>query len=82
IVEVIGEGMVVVGITFENGNVEQRASFYNGNHHVADVQFENVKNAGWYQYDGLGKTYRARAMHMGSSRPPHKTGYAMDFAIY
>ncbi|CAG8795633.1 19961_t:CDS:2, partial [Racocetra fulgida] len=24
IVEVIGEGMVVVGITFENGNVEQR----------------------------------------------------------
>ncbi|CAG8519967.1 43748_t:CDS:2, partial [Gigaspora margarita] len=58
------------------------ASFCDGSHHVADVRFENVKNAGWYQYDGLGKTYHARAIYIGSSRPSHKDGYAMDFAIY
>ncbi|RIB13245.1 hypothetical protein C2G38_2198395 [Gigaspora rosea] len=57
-------------------------SFCNSNHHVADVRFENVKNAEWYQYDGLGKTYCTRAMYIGSSRPSHKDGYAMDFAIY
>ncbi|CAG8854731.1 6873_t:CDS:2, partial [Gigaspora margarita] len=71
----------------EDVHIKQRyhlmgASFCDGNHHVADVRFENVKNAGWYQYDGLGKTYRARAMFIENSRPPHKNGYAMDFAIY
>ncbi|RIB20034.1 hypothetical protein C2G38_2180343 [Gigaspora rosea] len=33
-------------------------SFCDGNHHIADVRFENVKNKGWYQYDGMGKSYR------------------------
>ncbi|CAG8712719.1 46447_t:CDS:2 [Gigaspora margarita] len=59
-----------------------RASFCDGNYHVANVHFENVKNVGWYQYDSLGKTYRARAMYIGSSCPSHKNSYAMDFAIY
>ena len=57
-------------------------SFCNNIHHIADVYFENVKNVGWYQYDGLGKTYRARAMYIGSSRPPLKNGYTMNFVIY
>ncbi|RIB13746.1 hypothetical protein C2G38_2196937 [Gigaspora rosea] len=71
----------------EDVHIKQRyrfigASFCDSNHHIADVRFENVKNAGWYQYDSLGKTYRARAMFIGNSRPPCKNGYAMDFAIY
>ncbi|CAG8786211.1 4852_t:CDS:2, partial [Gigaspora rosea] len=54
-------------------------SFCNSNHHVADIHFENIKNSGWYQYDRMGKTYRARAMHIGNARPPHRNGYVMDF---
>ncbi|CAG8577327.1 504_t:CDS:2, partial [Gigaspora rosea] len=54
-------------------------SFCNSNHHVADIHFENIKNSGWYQYDGIGKTYRARAMHIGNARPPHRDGYVMNF---
>ncbi|RIB00060.1 hypothetical protein C2G38_2235799, partial [Gigaspora rosea] len=57
-------------------------SFCNSNHHVADIHFENIKNSGWYQYDGIGKTYRARAMHIGNARPPHRDGYVMNFVIY
>ncbi|CAG8645349.1 788_t:CDS:2, partial [Gigaspora rosea] len=54
-------------------------SFCDGNHHIADVRFENVKNKGWYQYDGMGKSYRVRAMYIGSSRPPHIDNYNMDY---
>ncbi|CAG8444280.1 15873_t:CDS:2 [Gigaspora rosea] len=57
-------------------------SFCNGNHYIADVRFENIKDSGWYHYDGLGKTYRARAMYIGNARPPRKDGYAMDLVIY
>ncbi|CAG8442984.1 17291_t:CDS:2, partial [Cetraspora pellucida] len=76
-----------INFSSENAYIKQRyrlmgASFCDDNHHVADVRFENIKNAGWYQYDGLGKTYCARAMYIGSSRPSHKNDYAMDFAIY
>ncbi|CAG8761229.1 836_t:CDS:2, partial [Gigaspora rosea] len=40
----------------EDVHIKQRyylmgASFCNSNYHIADVRFENVKNAGWYQYD-------------------------------
>ncbi|CAG8815452.1 16998_t:CDS:2, partial [Gigaspora rosea] len=68
----------------DNIHIKQRyrltgVSFRNGNHHIADVRFENIKNSGWYQYGELGKTYHARAMYIGSARPPHKDGYAMDF---
>ncbi|RIB19797.1 hypothetical protein C2G38_2180904 [Gigaspora rosea] len=68
-------------------NIKQRyrltgVSFCDGNHHIADVRLENVKNIGWYQYDGLEKTYRSRAIYIGSSRPTHKNNYAMDYVIY
>ncbi|KAG9302663.1 hypothetical protein G9A89_007367 [Geosiphon pyriformis] len=73
-------------INFPKGNqiTKQRyrlmgVSFCNDIHHIADVRFENVKNSGWYQYDGLQKTYKVRAMAIGSSRPPPKSGYTMDF---
>ncbi|KAG9302426.1 hypothetical protein G9A89_011476 [Geosiphon pyriformis] len=76
-------------INFPKGNqiTKQRyrlmgVSFCNDIHHIADVRFENVKNSGWYQYDGLQKTYKARAMAIGSSRPPPKSGYTMAFVIY
>ncbi|RIB13420.1 hypothetical protein C2G38_2040996 [Gigaspora rosea] len=58
------------------------ASFCNSNYHIADVRFENVKNAGWYQYDSLKKSYCARAMFIGNSCLSHKNGYTIDFAIY
>ncbi|CAG8626133.1 7646_t:CDS:2, partial [Ambispora gerdemannii] len=57
-------------------------SYCNGSHHVADIYFEKTKNVGWYQYDGLEKTYHARAMYIGHSRSPLKNGYTMDFVIY
>jgi hypothetical protein len=57
-------------------------SFCNNSHHIADIRFDNVENAGWYQYNGLGKSYRERAMFIGSSRPPLKDGYMMDFVVY
>ena len=57
-------------------------SFCDGNHHIADIRLENVKNIGWYQYDGLGKTYCSRAMYIGSSCPPYKNNYAMDYILY
>ncbi|KAF0411274.1 hypothetical protein F8M41_008209 [Gigaspora margarita] len=69
----------------ETGNVKYRltgVSFCDGNHHIADVHFENVKNKEWYQYDGMGKSYRARAMYIGCSCPPHKDNYNMDYVIY
>ncbi|RIB27572.1 hypothetical protein C2G38_2160191 [Gigaspora rosea] len=71
----------------EDVNIRQRyhlmgVSFCDGNHHIADVRHENVKNIGWFQYDGLGKTYRLRAMYIGCSRPTHKNSYAMDYVIY
>ncbi|KAG9286282.1 hypothetical protein G9A89_014268 [Geosiphon pyriformis] len=76
-------------INFPKGNqiTKQRyrlmgVSFCNGIHHIADVCFENIKNSGWYQYDGLQKTYKARAMTIGSSRPPPKSVYTIDFVIY
>ncbi|KAG9304585.1 hypothetical protein G9A89_020149 [Geosiphon pyriformis] len=60
-------------INFPKGNqiTKQRyrlmgVSFCNDIHHIADVRFENFKNSGWYQYDGLQKTYKARAMAIGS----------------
>ncbi|KAG9293334.1 hypothetical protein G9A89_007580 [Geosiphon pyriformis] len=53
--------------------MKRRVSFCNGIHHIADVRFENVKNSGWYQYDELQKTYKARAIAIGSSRPPPKS---------
>ncbi|CAG8828707.1 35436_t:CDS:2, partial [Gigaspora margarita] len=34
--------------------------FCDSNHYITDVHLENVKNIGWYQYNGLGKTYRSR----------------------
>ncbi|KAF0459945.1 hypothetical protein F8M41_000641 [Gigaspora margarita] len=71
----------------EDAYIKQRyrlmgASFCDGNHHVADVCFENIKNAGWYQYDSLEKTYHAQAIYIGSLCSLYKNGYAMVFAIY
>ncbi|KAF0532586.1 hypothetical protein F8M41_011089 [Gigaspora margarita] len=71
----------------ENVNIKQRyrligVSFCDGSHHIADVHFENVRNTGWYQYNGMGKTYRARAMYIESSRPLHIKNYVMDYMIY
>ncbi|CAG8760671.1 5846_t:CDS:2 [Gigaspora margarita] len=57
-------------------------SYCNSNHHIADIWFENVKNVGWYQYDGLEKTYRARAKYIGNIPPPLRDSYAMDYIIY
>ncbi|CAG8798366.1 27739_t:CDS:2, partial [Gigaspora margarita] len=57
-------------------------SFCNGSHHIADVHFENIKNSGWYQYDRMGKTYRARAMYIGNVCPLYRDSFAIDFVIY
>ncbi|RIB05330.1 hypothetical protein C2G38_2219907 [Gigaspora rosea] len=66
-----------IDFSSEDVNIKQRyhltgVSFCDGNHHIADVRLENVKNIGWYQYNGLGKTYRSRAIYIGSSRQTHK----------
>ncbi|KAG9293335.1 hypothetical protein G9A89_007581 [Geosiphon pyriformis] len=53
-----------------------------GIHHIDDVCFENIKNSGWYQYDELQKIYKARAIAIGSSCSPPKSGYTMNFVIY
>ena len=43
----------------------------------------NVEQEGWYQYDGLAKTYRQRAMYIGSTRPPLVPGnYKVDYIVY
>ncbi|CAG8642470.1 20157_t:CDS:2, partial [Gigaspora margarita] len=73
-----------INFSSEDVNIRQRyrltrVSFCDGNHHIADVHLENVKNIEWYQYDRLEKTYRSRAMYIGSSRPTHKNNYAMDY---
>ncbi|CAG8713220.1 18185_t:CDS:2 [Gigaspora rosea] len=71
----------------EDVNIRQRyrlmgVSFCDGNYYIADVRLKNVKNIGWYQYDGLEKTYHSRAMYIESSRPTHKNNYAMNYVIY
>jgi len=33
-------------------------------HHIADIRFDNVEIAGWYQYNGLGKSYCERAIYV------------------
>ncbi|CAG8809189.1 2015_t:CDS:2, partial [Gigaspora rosea] len=42
----------------EDVNIKQRyrltgVSFCDDKHYIANIRFENVKNTGWYQYDGL-----------------------------
>ncbi|RIB22620.1 hypothetical protein C2G38_2033441 [Gigaspora rosea] len=88
-INVTGISINEEGIYLKNKDLPEEISFppddeqkKQSNHHVADIHFENIKNSGWYQYDRMGKTYRARAMHIGNARPPHRNGYVMDFVIY